>query len=54
MIDYASEGRRQGINPAEYPQDLCERLPRAKISEVESLTPSAWAKARRNASRQSA
>lgn len=39
--------RRHGINPDEYLRDVFERLPRAKSSEVKSLTPSAWAKARR-------
>lgn len=39
--------RRHGINPAEYLQDVFERLPKAKTSEVKSLTPAAWAKARR-------
>ena len=39
--------RRHGINPAEYLRDLFERLPKAKTSEVKSLTPAAWAKARR-------
>jgi transposase len=46
--------RRHGINPAEYLQDVLERLPKAKTSEVKSLTPAAWAKARRNAARPSA
>jgi transposase len=46
--------RRHGINPAEYLQDVFERLPKAKTSEVKSLTPAAWAKAKRNATRQSA
>lgn len=41
--------RRHGINPAEYLQDVFERLPKAKTSEVPSLTPAAWAKSRRNA-----
>jgi hypothetical protein len=31
-----------------------ERLPKAKTSEVKSLTPAAWAKTKRNAARQSA
>ena len=39
--------RRHGINPAEYLQDVFERLPKAKTSEVPALTPAAWAKARR-------
>jgi transposase len=46
--------RRHGINPAEYLHDVFERLPKAKTSEVKSLTPAAWAKARRNAVRQPA
>lgn len=45
--------RRHGINPAEYLQDVFERLPKAKTSEVTSLTPAAWAKAKRAAVRQS-
>ncbi len=44
--------RRLGINPAEYLQDLFERLPKAKTSEVKSLTPAAWLKAKREAQRQ--
>lgn len=43
--------RRHGINPAEYLQDVFERLPKAKTSELQSLTPAAWAKARRNVAR---
>ncbi len=39
--------RRLGINPAEYLQDLFERLPKAKTSEIKSLTPAAWLKAKR-------
>jgi len=46
--------RRLGINPAEYLQDLFERLPKAKTSEVKSLTPAAWLKAKRDAAHQSA
>ena len=46
--------RRHGLNPAEYLQDVFERLPKAKTSEVKSLTPAAWAKAKRSATRQSA
>ena len=45
--------RRHGINPAEYLQDVFERLPKAKTSEVKSLTPAAWAKAKCAAVRQS-
>ena len=45
--------RRHGINPAEYLQDVFERLPKAKTSEVPALTPAAWAKAKRAAASQS-
>jgi len=45
--------RRLGINPAEYLQDVFERLPKAKTSEVKSLTPAAWLSAKRKAARQS-
>jgi type I site-specific restriction-modification system R (restriction) subunit len=34
------------ISPAEYLQAVFERLPKATTSELKSLTPSAWAKAR--------
>jgi len=44
--------RRLGINPAEYLQDLFERLPKAKTSEIKSLTPAAWLKAKRDKARQ--
>jgi len=46
--------RRHGINPAEYLQAVFERLPRAKTSDLKSLTPAAWAKARRAAQRPAA
>jgi transposase len=46
--------RRHGINPAEYLQDVFERLPKAKTSEVPALTPAAWAKAKRAAKRSAA
>jgi transposase len=39
--------RRLGINPAEYLQDLFERLPKAKTSEIKALTPAAWLAAKR-------
>ena len=38
--------RRHGVNPAQYLRDLFERLPKAKTSEIKTLTPSAWAQAR--------
>jgi transposase len=41
--------RRHGINPDEYLRDIFERLPKAKTSDLKSLTPAAWAKARRAA-----
>jgi len=41
--------RRHGINPDEYLRDVFERLPKAKTSDVKSLTPAAWAKAKRSA-----
>jgi hypothetical protein len=44
--------RRHGVNPAEYLRDIFERLPKAKTSEVKTLTPAAWAKAKRAAARQ--
>jgi len=43
--------RRHGINPAEYLQDVFERLPKAKTSDVKCLTPAAWAKAKRTVRR---
>jgi transposase len=46
--------RRLGINPAEYLQELFERLPKAKTSEIKSLTPAAWFKAKQATARQSA
>lgn len=46
--------RRHGINPAEYLQDVFERLPKAKTSEIKSLTPAAWLKAKQDARRRSA
>lgn len=39
--------RRRGINPFEYLRDVLERLPKLMLSEVASLTPGAWDKARR-------
>jgi transposase len=45
--------RRHGINPAEYLQDVFERLPKAKTSEIKSLAPAAWLKAKQTAARQS-
>lgn len=46
--------RRHGLNPAEYLQAVFERLPKATTSELKSLTPAAWAKARRAAQRPAA
>jgi transposase len=46
--------RRHGINPDEYLRDIFERLPKAKTSDLKSLTPAAWAKAKRAAQRSAA
>jgi transposase len=46
--------RRHGINPAEYLRDVFERLPNATTSAIPSLTPAAWAKARRASARRPA
>lgn len=37
--------RRHGINPAQYLQDVFERLPKAKTSDLKSLTPAGWSQA---------
>ena len=39
-------GRRHGINPFEYLEDLYSRLPAAKITQIKEFTPAAWARAR--------
>ena len=44
--------RRHGINPDEYLRDIFERLPKAKTSDLKSLPPAVWAKAKRAAARQ--
>lgn len=41
--------RRHGINPDAYLRDVFESLPKAKTSDLKSLTPAAWAKAKRAA-----
>jgi transposase len=46
--------RCHGINPDEYLRDVFERLPKAKTSDLKSLTPAAWAKARRAVKRSAA
>lgn len=46
--------RRHGLNPAQYLHDIFQRLPKAKTSDLKSLTPSAWAKAKRAHSRSDA
>lgn len=46
--------RRHGINPAEYLQDIFERLPKATTSQLKSLTPVAWARAKSKNQRQPA
>ena len=37
--------RRHGVNPFDYLKDLLTRLPSAKITEIKSFTPRAWARA---------
>lgn len=44
--------RRFGINPHEYLEDVLRRLPEMKITEIETVTPKAWAKAKKEADRQ--
>lgn len=41
--------RRAGIDPWEYLQDVLKRLPSMKMSEVKSIVPTAWAKAKKAA-----
>ena len=36
--------RRHQINPFDYLQDLFTRLPAAKITQIKTFTPAAWAK----------
>jgi hypothetical protein len=38
--------RRHGLNPFDYLKDLLTRLPAAKITEIKTFTPAAWAKAK--------
>lgn len=45
--------RRYGIDPHEYLRDVLRRLPEMKNTEIKSITPAAWAKARKAAARQS-
>lgn len=45
--------RRLGINPQEYLSDILRRLPEMKITEIKTITPAAWAKARKEAARKS-
>ncbi len=39
--------RRHQINPFDYLKDLFTRLPAAKITQIKTFTPAAWAKAKR-------
>jgi len=39
--------RRRGIDPLAYLRDVLTRLPKMLINEVVSITPEAWAQARR-------
>jgi transposase len=43
--------RRAGVDPWEYLQDVLKRLPTMKMSEVKSIVPTAWAKAKKAAAR---
>jgi hypothetical protein len=43
--------RRLGIDPHEYLRDVLRRLPDMKITEIEQITPGAWAKAKKSAAR---
>ena len=43
--------RRLGIDPHEYLRDVLRRLPDMKITEIEQVTPAAWAKAKKAAAR---
>lgn len=38
--------RRRGINPQDYLTDVLQRLPTAKITEIDALTPAHWQRAR--------
>jgi len=46
--------RRHDINPFEYLKDLFTRLPAAKITEINTFTPAAWAKTHRKPTVQAA
>jgi transposase len=46
--------RRAGIDPHEYLGDVLRRLPGMKMSEIPKITPAAWAKAKKTATRQAA
>ena len=39
--------RRRGIDPLAYLRDVLTRLPSMNVSEIKTITPAAWAKARR-------
>lgn len=43
--------RRLGIDPHEYLRDVLRRLPDMKMSQIEQITPAAWAKVRKDAAR---
>lgn len=44
--------RRYGIDPHEYVRDVLKRLPSMKSTEIETVTPAAWAKAKKAAAKQ--
>jgi transposase len=43
--------RRYGVDPHEYLRDVLGRLPAMKITEIESITPAAWAKVKKAAAK---
>lgn len=43
--------RRLGIDPHEYLRDVLRRLPDMKIGQIQQITPSAWAKAKKSEAR---
>jgi len=43
-----------GIDPHEYLRDVLRRVPEMKITEIGSITPAAWAKAKKTAEKKAA
>jgi transposase len=46
--------RRHGIDPHEYLRDVLRRLPAMKMNEIVTVTPAAWARAKRTAAKRAA